>query len=95
MPPSPVARAEGLFGDVCSFDNYWEYLRLKWWQGVYDDSKLPQLVGEFCFRAKDSGLPNNSGGGELFDTQAERANAFQQYVEKGYLSPYAIGIKYI
>ncbi len=40
----------------------------------------PCLIGEFSFRAEDSGLPNTGGAGPKVATQAERAGAFRRYV---------------
>jgi hypothetical protein len=40
----------------------------------------PCLIGEFSFRAADSGLPNTNGAGPLVPTQAERAACFRRCV---------------
>jgi agarase len=46
----------------------------------YTATGKPCLIGEFSFRAEDSGLPNTGGAGPKVATQAERANAFRNYV---------------
>ena len=38
------------------------------------------LIGEFSFRAVNSGLPNTNGAGPLVATQAERSACFRRYV---------------
>ena len=46
----------------------------------YTATGKPCLIGEFSFRAEDSGLPNTGGAGPKVATQAERAEAFRRYV---------------
>ena len=47
---------------------------------IYAAAGKPCLIGEFSFRAADSGLPNTGGAGPKVDTQAERAACFTAYV---------------
>ena len=50
------------------------------------------LIGEFSFRAKDSGLPNTQGAGPLLQTQTDRANAYERYVNAALADPRVVGI---
>ena len=53
---------------------------------------MPILIGEFSFRAKDSGLPNTQGAGLLLQTQTDRANAYERYVNAALADPRVVGI---
>ena len=55
-------------------------------------SGLPVLITEFSFRAADSGLPNGYPPiYPVLDTQQERADAFEAYVEECYRHPWIVG----
>ncbi|MHA3771728.1 agarase [Verrucomicrobiota bacterium sgz303538] len=58
---------------------------------VYEDYPLPVVIGEFSFRAQDSGLPNTRGAGMLFPTQAERGAAFTEFVKRAIANPQVVG----
>lgn len=58
----------------------------------YSQSPLPIVIGEFSARAKDSGLPNTRGAGVLFQTQEERGQYYQRFVEAALKTPKIIGI---
>ncbi len=51
----------------------------------------PLLVGEFAFRATDSGLPNTKGAGPKVANQGERAAAFDKYVRTLMSNPSVVG----
>ena len=57
-----------------------------------DGFDVPILIGEFSFRAKDSGLPNTQGAGPLLGTQTDRANAYERYVNAALADPRVVGI---
>jgi agarase len=53
----------------------------------------PVLISEFAYRAADSGLPNNNPGiMPVLDTQAERANAYEHYVDAALAIPGVVGL---
>lgn len=58
---------------------------------AYAATGKPLLIGEFSFRATDSGLPNTNGAGPVVATQAERAACFQHYVASALQNPTIVG----
>jgi agarase len=48
-------------------------------------------VGEFAFRAENSGLPNTQGAGPKVPDQAARAKAYADYVTRLESLPEAVG----
>ena len=77
-PSSSVIEAAGRHADVVSFNCY-EFDATKV-IGSYAGIGKPCLIGEFSFRAADSGLPNTNGAGPVVPSQAERAASFRRYV---------------
>ncbi len=77
-PPRGVIEAAGRHCDIISFNCY----DLDPGAAIerYAVAGKPCLIGEFSFRAADSGLPNTNGAGPLVATQAERAACFRRYV---------------
>jgi agarase len=61
---------------------------------TYAAQKKPILIGEFAFRARDSGMPNTQGAGPLVDTQQERADAFAAYVRAALAQPALVGYQW-
>ena len=57
----------------------------------YAATGKPCLIGEFSFRAADSGLPNTNGAGPQVATQTERAAAFRHYVTAALRKPTLVG----
>ena len=56
-------------------------------------AKLPILVSEYGFRAADSGLPNTYPLiYPTYDTQTDRADAFESYAREGFAKPYVVGL---
>jgi hypothetical protein len=51
----------------------------------------PLLIGEFAFRAEDSGLPNTRGAGPKVANQRARAKAYTDYVNWLMSVPAAVG----
>jgi hypothetical protein len=51
----------------------------------------PLLIGEFAFRAKDSGLPNTRGAGPRVPDQQARAKAYRDYVHWLLSLPASVG----
>jgi len=59
--------------------------------GAYAATGKPFLIGEFSFRADDSGLPNTHGGGPRVATQRDRARGFEHYVTTALGQPGLVG----
>lgn len=58
---------------------------------AYAAACKPFLIGEFSFRAHDSGLPNACGGGPCVATQSDRARGFEHYVTAALGQPGLVG----
>lgn len=58
---------------------------------VFKVTGRPVLVGEFAFRAENSGLPNTQGAGPKVPDQAARAKAYADYVTRLESLPEAVG----
>jgi hypothetical protein len=89
-PPSPgVVEAAGRHSDIISFNCYDRD------PGpaieIYAAGGSPCLIGEFSFRAADSGLPNTNGAGPVVANQAERAEGFHHYVIVALQQPSVVG----
>lgn len=89
-PPTPaVIDAAGRYVDVVSFNCYG--LDADGAIDAYAGTGKPCLIGEFAFRAADSGLPNTNGAGPQVATQAERAACFRHYVTTALRKPTLVG----
>ncbi len=78
VPPRAVIEAAGRHVDVISFNCY--ELDPSYAIAAYAAIEKPCMIGEFSFRAADSGLPNTNGAGPRVATQEERAGCFRHYV---------------
>ncbi len=58
---------------------------------VFKVTGRPVLVGEFAFRAENSGLPNTQGAGPKVPDQAARGKAYADYVTRLESLPEAVG----
>ena len=90
VPPPPVLAAAGRGVDVVSMNCY-DPRGPGYFLDAYAATGRPVLIGEFAFRARDSGLPNTHGAGPLVDTQEERAEKFAWYVRIGLGRPNFVG----
>ncbi|HWB60050.1 MAG TPA: hypothetical protein VG733_11200 [Chthoniobacteraceae bacterium] len=89
VPPQPVVAAAAKYLNVISFNCYSaDPGRVIESYSVFGK---PLIIGEFSFRAEDSGLPNSRGAGEKYKTQAERAAAFEKFVTIGLRDPHLVG----
>jgi len=103
--PEPVVRAAGKYCDVVSM-NYYRFGQLEkimpkslgslpiegFLKRYAEVSGKPLLIGEFSFKARDSGLPNTRcAGAPVLETQADRASEFEKYVREAAGKPYIIG----
>lgn len=107
MTPPEVVAAAGPFVDVVSVNYYAYVEGLTeavqeafaplvpvegWLRAFADLSGRPVLITEFSFRAADSGLPNSwPPVYPVLDTQADRANAFEDYATRSQQSPWIVG----
>ena len=89
VPAAPVIAAAGKYCDVISFNSYSD--DPTWALNAYTAANKPLLIGEFGFRARDSGLPNTKGAGLLLATQADRARCYEAYVRAALRHPYFVG----
>ncbi len=89
MPSASVIAASQRYLDAISFNCYHTDPRNV--IRAYAAFKKPLIIGEFTFRAKDSGLPNSRGAGPHVDTQAQRAAAFAEYVRAALGEPQVVG----
>ncbi|MFN3657737.1 MAG: agarase [Pseudolabrys sp.] len=80
-PPREVIEACARHADVISFNCYGPDPNGA--LDAYAFTGKPCLLGEFSFRATDSGLPNTNGAGPLVANQTERAESFRTYVTAG------------
>ncbi len=78
IPSSAVLHAASQCNEVISFNCYDSDPALV--IDRYAATGKACLIGEFSFRAADSGLPNTNGAGRLVATQAARAACFRRYV---------------
>jgi hypothetical protein len=60
-------------------------------QAVFKVTGRPVLIGEFAFRAENSGLPNTRGAGPKVADQPARAQAYADYVTRLESLPEAVG----
>jgi agarase len=90
VPPPPVLAAAARRVDVISANCY-DPRGPGWFLDAYAAVPKPVLIGEFAYRARDSGLPNAHGAGPLVDTQAERAERFDFYVRIALAKPNLVG----
>ena len=89
VPPKPVIAAAAKYLDVISFNCYAADPRpvIK----RYSAFGKPLIIGEFSFRGEDAGLPNTKGAGGKYQTQAERAAAFEKFVTLALAEPGLVG----
>ncbi len=80
-PGDAVITAVGLYFDVISFHSYSPKAPVDRLRLITRLTGKPAMITEFSFKAMDSGLPNTKGAGRPVATQADRANAFADYVE--------------
>jgi agarase len=59
---------------------------------IYERCGKPLMIGEFSFRATDSGLPNTRGASPIVATQAERAAAYRTYATAALAHPRIVGV---
>jgi hypothetical protein len=88
-PPDAVLRGARK-ADVISI-NVYEFDPRLVVQAVFNLTGRPVLIGEFAFRAENSGLPNTHGAGPKVADQRARAQAYADYVTRLESLPEAVG----
>jgi len=88
-PRRGIVEACGRRADVLSFNCYGDDPEKN--IDTYAVAGKPCLIGEFSFRAMDSGLPNTNGAGPVVTTQDVRAAAFRRYVTSALRKPSVVG----
>jgi agarase len=88
-PPREVIAAAGRHLDVISFNCYDDDPSRA--ISAYAALDMPCLIGEFSFRAADSGLPNTNGAGPRVATQRERAARYRDYVATAFKHDFIVG----
>lgn len=89
--PGPVLEGMGEHVDVVSVNHYEVHPPVDLLRRIHRTVGKPVLITEFGFRARDSGLPNSTGAGPVVDTQQERAEHFERYVEELMALPMVVG----
>jgi len=89
MPPEAVLRG-ARHADLVSI-NVYDFDPRPTVQAVFKATGRPVIVGEFAFRAQNSGLPNTRGAGPKVSDQAARAKAYADYVTRLESLPEAVG----
>jgi hypothetical protein len=60
----------------------------------YGKAQRPLMITEWSFPALDAGLPSKHGAGQRFDTQAQRAKAFEIFQTLLLRTPFMVGSDY-
>jgi len=89
LPPEAALRGAH-YADVVSI-NVYSFDPRSTVQAVFKATGRPVIVGEFAFRAENSGLPNTRGAGPKVPDQAARAKAYTDYVTSLESLPEAVG----
>jgi agarase len=90
-PPKPaIVAAVARHADIVSFNCYDTDPASA--LAVYEVCGKPLLIGEFAFRATDSGLPNTRGASPIVATQVERASAYRAYAAGALAHPRIVGL---
>ncbi len=89
--PKPVLLGMKDSVDAISYNSYSYRPPDNLLKRIYDITGKPILIGEFSFKAMDSGLPNTKGAGKAVKTQKDRAAGFTGYVSDLMKLPYMIG----
>jgi len=90
-PPKPaIVAAAARHADIVSFNCYDADPAKA--LAIYETCGKPLLIGEFSFRATDSGLPNTRGASPIVATQTERAAAYRTYARTALAHPDVVGV---
>lgn len=97
--PAQIWDIAGKYCDIVSFNYYgrvdldrWEVPKLpEYFTKCHELARKPLMITEWSFPALDSGLPCLHGAGERFDTQEQRAQAFEIYQTMLFRLPFMVG----
>lgn len=89
--PKPVLQGMKDFVDILSYNSYNPRPPAGVLEEIHAITGKPIMIGEFSFKAMDSGLPNTKGAAKPVQTQQERAEGFTRYVSDLMDQPYIIG----
>ena len=93
-PPSQqtsLLQAAALYSDAVAIDWYVAEVDMSVITNLYDIVLLPIIIGEFSFKAMDSGLPNTAGAAVPVATQQDRATGLKYYVMNVTRHPAVVG----
>jgi hypothetical protein len=80
-PPMSVVKEMKGYMDVISINNYGDRPPVGLLRQMHEATGLPVMVTEFSVKAKDSGPLTHAGSGPVVETQRDRAQWFERYVE--------------
>ena len=86
----PVARAMNGYVDVASVNEY-RVTPGRELRSLHEWSGRPVLLTEFSFKAQDAGVPSDTSASVPLATQADRADAYERYVDALAALPFVIG----
>ncbi len=96
--PDPSARAAGRHCDVVCVNFYNDGLAYgispnlqQRFTELGELTGKPLLIGEWSFKAMDSGLPNTKGAATPVDTQEDRAVGYAAFLATAAANPYLVG----
>jgi hypothetical protein len=100
--PAGIWDIAGKYCDIVTF-NYYGRVDLETGEApglaerftdYFRQAKRPMMITEWSFPALDSGLPCKHGAGERFDTQAQRAQAYEIFQRMVFSLPFMVGSDY-
>jgi len=90
--PDVVLEEMGKFVDVVSYNIYSPLPPVDRLERIHRLTGKPVMIGEFSFKAMDSGLPNTKGAAEPVATQQDRADGYEGFVTATLSLPYMVGV---
>lgn len=100
--PAGIWDIAGKYCDIVTF-NYYGRVDLETGEApglaerfadYYRQAKRPLMITEWSFPALDSGLPCKHGAGQRFDTQTQRAQAYEIFQRMVFSLPFMVGSNY-
>ena len=100
--PAGIWDINGKYCDIVTF-NYYGRVDLETEEApglaelfteYYEQAQKPMMITEWSFPALDSGLPCKHGAGQRFDTQEQRAKAFEIFQTMVFRLPFMVGSDY-
>jgi agarase len=100
--PAGIWDVAGKYCDIVTF-NYYGNVDLETGEApglaerftdYYRQAQRPLMITEWSYPALDSGLPCKHGAGQRFDTQAQRAQAYEIFQRMVFSLPFMVGSDY-